>query len=334
MICDRIAAPARPGHLALLVCDLIPKCAKLHPRFSFGIPIDMKNTPNGSLISAVKSCAVAAGGILADATRAVAMRVDGLSGPALDAEQRATHGLAWIATYATAIDQVARYLESLEAPGELETDLACVLLGEYMAQLVSGIPMSQSEIVAPGRSGVDASADRRTLGAGRGFLGTGEYAGTAHAHCARAGGRSGAARHARRNLARDARRDAQIHRRRDRRQGASLASGQRLYPARHDRQNGGFGRVRPNAARGLWRAWPRQRINVRRVRRTFARLYRRWLVGYTVGDRGRVDPRFGHASAEATLSARHRVGRDSADGGVHRARYRLRPRVDPHARGA
>jgi len=114
----------------------------------------MKNAPNGSLTAAVKSCAVAAGGILTDAKRAVALRVEGLSGAALDIEQRATHGLAWVATYATAIDQVARYLEVLDEPGELEIDLVCVVLGEYMAQLAGGIPMSQGEIVRPADLGL------------------------------------------------------------------------------------------------------------------------------------------------------------------------------------
>ena len=105
-------------------------------------------------IAFATACATAAAGILADVKHAVAARVEGMSSPALDAEQRATHGLAWVATYTTAIDQVARYLEALETPGEFEIDLACVLLGEYMAQLAGGIPMSQGEIVRPGDLGL------------------------------------------------------------------------------------------------------------------------------------------------------------------------------------
>ncbi len=114
----------------------------------------MKNDPIVSVISAAKSCAVAAAGVLADAKHAVATRIDGLSGAALDGEQRATHGLAWIATYASAIEQVARHFEALETPGELDADLVCVLLGEYLAQLAGGIPMSQGEIARPGDLGV------------------------------------------------------------------------------------------------------------------------------------------------------------------------------------
>ncbi len=105
-------------------------------------------------IAFATACAKAAGEILADAKHAVGRRVEGLSGTALDAEQRATHGLAWVATYATAIEQIARYLAALEPPGALEADLADVLLGEYMVQLAGGIPMSQGEIVRPADLGV------------------------------------------------------------------------------------------------------------------------------------------------------------------------------------
>lgn len=121
-------------------------------------------------IASANACAAAAGGILADAKRAVAARVEGLTGAAHDAEQRATHGLAWVATYATAIEQIARYLAALEPPGELETDLAYVLLGEYMAQLAGGIPMSQGEIVRPVDLGLTAAQIASRLAPVESFL--------------------------------------------------------------------------------------------------------------------------------------------------------------------
>ena len=58
--------------------------------------------------------------LLADATRAVAGRVtrDGrVSGDLIDREQRATHGLAWFATYTEALRQLAAYAERMSAAG-------------------------------------------------------------------------------------------------------------------------------------------------------------------------------------------------------------------------
>ena len=67
-----------------------------------------------------------------------------------DREQRATHGLAWLATYVEAIRQLAAYAERLGRGGglgEIEELLVRIGLGEYLAQIVGGIPMSQGEIV-------------------------------------------------------------------------------------------------------------------------------------------------------------------------------------------
>ena len=93
------------------------------------------------------SAADAAHALLADAKLAVTAK----SG------QRATHGLAWLATTATAIGEIARHVESLAAAGKLdafEEDLARVAMGEYLAQLAGGIPMNQSEFVRPADLGV------------------------------------------------------------------------------------------------------------------------------------------------------------------------------------
>ena len=94
----------------------------------------------------------------ADATRAVGGRVtlEGrISANLLDREQRAAHGLAWFATYVEAVRQLAAYAERMSAAGrlgELEELLVRIGLGEYLAQMLGGIPMSQGEFVRLGRS--------------------------------------------------------------------------------------------------------------------------------------------------------------------------------------
>ncbi len=76
-------------------------------------------------------------------------------------EQRATHGLSWFATYVESIRQLASYAERLvdsDALGEIEELLIRIGLGEYLAQMIGGIPMSQSEIVRPADFGLSARA--------------------------------------------------------------------------------------------------------------------------------------------------------------------------------
>jgi (2S)-methylsuccinyl-CoA dehydrogenase len=68
----------------------------------------------------------------------------------LDREQRAAHGLAWLATYVEALRQTVRWARTLEHEkrlGELEKLILAAAFGEYLAQIAGGIPMSQNEIV-------------------------------------------------------------------------------------------------------------------------------------------------------------------------------------------
>jgi (2S)-methylsuccinyl-CoA dehydrogenase len=91
--------------------------------------------------------------LLADATIAVRRRVaaDGAgASTSLDREQRAAHGLAWLATYVEALRQFAAYAERLREAGqfgEVEELIVTIGFGEYLAQITGGIPMSQGEIV-------------------------------------------------------------------------------------------------------------------------------------------------------------------------------------------
>ncbi len=107
---------------------------------------------------------LAAEALLSDATAAVRGRVS-VGEHALERmferEQRATHGLAWLATTVEAIRQLSAYAERLHAAGgfgEIEQLLVGIGLGEYLAQIVGGIPMSQSEIVRPADLGLSMAA--------------------------------------------------------------------------------------------------------------------------------------------------------------------------------
>ena len=105
------------------------------------------------LIGTLSQAVDAVDALFADARRAVAERVvrDGRAvARALDREQRATHGLAWFATYVEALRQLTAYVQRLSAIGnfgEVEELLVRIGAGEYLAQIVGGIPMSQGEIV-------------------------------------------------------------------------------------------------------------------------------------------------------------------------------------------
>lgn len=68
----------------------------------------------------------------------------------IDADQRAAHGLAWLATYVEALKQMHAYAVRLTAEdrfGELEALLTQIGVSEYLWQIYGGIPMSQNEIV-------------------------------------------------------------------------------------------------------------------------------------------------------------------------------------------
>jgi (2S)-methylsuccinyl-CoA dehydrogenase len=106
-----------------------------------------------SFLTIVRAAVHAAEALLADAVAKVRERVvlEGrLAGRLFDREQRATHGLAWLATYVEAVRQLAAYAGRMHGQGrlgELEETLVRIGIGEYLAQIVGGIPISQNEIV-------------------------------------------------------------------------------------------------------------------------------------------------------------------------------------------
>ena len=129
------------------------------------MPLAASSSPAGHDVAATLHQAVqAAEALLADAQRAVAQRVmnDGRAiARTFDREQRATHGLAWLATYVEALRQLAAYAERLAADGnfgEVEQLLVHIGAGEYLAQILGGIPMSQNEIVRLADLGLAPSA--------------------------------------------------------------------------------------------------------------------------------------------------------------------------------
>ncbi|MFL5088953.1 MAG: acyl-CoA dehydrogenase family protein [Xanthobacteraceae bacterium] len=115
------------------------------------------------LLGMTQAAAGAAESLLADAVLAVRSRVTRngeLSGRMIDREQRAAHGLAWLATYVEAVRQLASYAERIDRAGrlgEVEELLVRIGVGEYLAQMAGGIAMSQGEVVRPSDLGLSAT---------------------------------------------------------------------------------------------------------------------------------------------------------------------------------
>jgi len=120
------------------------------------------STPAPDLFALGRAAAASVAALVGEATRAVRGLVAGdgrLSPEKLDRHQHATHGLAWLATYAEAVRELSAYAERLSAEGRLgETEelLVRIGLGEYLDQIFSGIPMSQGEIVRLAALGLGA----------------------------------------------------------------------------------------------------------------------------------------------------------------------------------
>src|SRR3954469_1819202 len=108
-----------------------------------------------SLISATAQALAAAETVLRRARAKLQERVapDGaVASDLLDREQIAAHGFAWMATYVEALRQIREWALRLDATGEFvdtEPLILAIGYGEYLAQLVGGIAMAQSEIARP-----------------------------------------------------------------------------------------------------------------------------------------------------------------------------------------
>jgi len=110
---------------------------------------------SSNLLSQCDEAVLSAERLLAAAKSRVAVKVGKngrIDGEMLDTEQRAAHGFAWMATYVECLKQLVRWAHRLTGEGKFGTIEQLLLkagFGEYLAQLVGGIPMSQNEIVRP-----------------------------------------------------------------------------------------------------------------------------------------------------------------------------------------
>ncbi len=81
------------------------------------------------------------------------LMVDGrLDRALMEKHQFACHGFSWLATYAEALRQTLNWARALADEGkftELEELTVRIGFGEYLSQILGGIPMSQSEIIRP-----------------------------------------------------------------------------------------------------------------------------------------------------------------------------------------
>ncbi len=105
--------------------------------------------------------ALAAADRLKDAARAgvAALVVRGakVDAAALEREQFAAHGFAWLATYVEGLRQLLGWATRLAEAGQLaerETLILQAGYGEYLAQMTGGIAVSQVEIVRPDTMGI------------------------------------------------------------------------------------------------------------------------------------------------------------------------------------
>ncbi|APF38858.1 acyl-CoA dehydrogenase [Chelatococcus daeguensis] len=100
-------------------------------------------------------------GTATEATRITVMMEGRIAPDRLDRAQHMAHGLAWIATYATAVRELAAWADRLAGEGrfgEVEELILAIGAGEYCAQVFGGIPMSQGEIVRPDVFSFDEAA--------------------------------------------------------------------------------------------------------------------------------------------------------------------------------
>jgi (2S)-methylsuccinyl-CoA dehydrogenase len=102
--------------------------------------------------------------VLTAAGRSVAGKVTvagKISADAMEREQRAVHGLAWLATYVESLRQLFAYGSRLSANGQygdVEAMLVEIGAAEYCAQILGGIAMNQGEFVRLADLGLDRRA--------------------------------------------------------------------------------------------------------------------------------------------------------------------------------
>jgi (2S)-methylsuccinyl-CoA dehydrogenase len=124
------------------------------------MPIAASRAAEPELVELSREASTALDALLADAIAKVRDKVVVEGHPVsklFDREQRATHGLAWLATYVESVRQLAAYTQRMVSDGtfgEVEEHIVRIGLGEYISQIIGGIPMSQGEVVRPSDLGL------------------------------------------------------------------------------------------------------------------------------------------------------------------------------------
>ncbi|SKB96230.1 acyl-CoA dehydrogenase family protein [Sphingopyxis flava] len=102
----------------------------------------------GNALTAARSFQVAAEAALAQR----------LAARPIDAEQRAAHGFAWVATSVAALEAVLAWLEKGGGANPLDATIAVLAFAESIGQLTGGLPMGQNEIFRPADLGLGRAA--------------------------------------------------------------------------------------------------------------------------------------------------------------------------------
>ncbi|BDW86894.1 acyl-CoA dehydrogenase family protein [Roseicyclus marinus] len=129
---------------------------------------DETQTILSDLLGLTAAAVAPAEALLATARARVAalVTVEGrVSGSAIEENQTAAHGLAWMATYVESLRQMRAWAGRLEEQGkfgEVEQLILQIAFGEYLWQLYGGIQMNQAEIVRPQDLGL-SQEDQRGL---------------------------------------------------------------------------------------------------------------------------------------------------------------------------
>ena len=85
-----------------------------------------------------------------------------VSNALIEANQTASHGLAWLATYVESLRQMQKWAEGLDAVGnfgEIEQLIQQIAFGEYLSQIQGGIQMNQGEMLRLRDLGVELGAE-------------------------------------------------------------------------------------------------------------------------------------------------------------------------------
>jgi (2S)-methylsuccinyl-CoA dehydrogenase len=120
---------------------------------------------DADLLSLADAAVASVDAALAQAKAVLKGRVasgDKISNAMLESEQYAAHALAWTATYAESLREMAdwgRRLKSDAKLGELERLILQIAFGEYLAQLRGGLPMAQGEMARLSEFGVTLAGE-------------------------------------------------------------------------------------------------------------------------------------------------------------------------------